>query len=89
MSLITQTVLGVYVNKVIGAFRSKVIWLNAVFLAMVPWADEIIAKLAQLSTELPALQPYVPDNIYKAVGTIAVIANLILRFKTRVPLEVK
>lgn len=69
-------------DKLIGAQRSITVWFNAMLLLALPFTGDIIAQL-------PTLQQFLPETIYKSVGTLAVVANLILRFRTKVPLELK
>jgi hypothetical protein len=44
-------------------------------LIALPFAADIKAAVAQ---QLPALQPYLPDNIYKAMGAAVVITSIVL-----------
>jgi hypothetical protein len=45
-------------------------------LAALPFAAEIKAAIAD---NLPALQPYLPENVYKFMGGAVVVAGIILR----------
>jgi hypothetical protein len=47
----------------------------AVLLIALPWASDIKALVA---TNLPALQPYLPENVYKFMGAAVVIAGMVL-----------
>lgn len=72
--------------KMRGAFKSRTVQLNALFLLLM---DRLPDFIGYMSTNLPMLQPYIPANHYTfAMGAI-VIANMILRFKTTTPLEAK
>ncbi len=78
--------LDLLVAKLIGAVRSKTIWLNALFLAFLDQLPNILGNLAQ---SLPALQPYLGDALYHNVTLFLILGNLYLRFKTKTPLETK
>jgi hypothetical protein len=69
-------------NKLRGAWRSTVIWLNGLMLAFFPLVE--MAKEA-----LPDLGQFLAPGIYKWVGLFVVVANIVLRFKTRTGLENK
>lgn len=69
-------------DKLRKAWRSKTIWFNTILLAGLP-----VFELLQLV--LPEMQDYVPANIYKIMGTVAVVGNTVLRFMTSQPLEHK
>lgn len=69
-------------DKLRGAWRSTVIWLNGLMLAFFPLVE--VAKDA-----LPDLGQYLAPGIYKWVGLFVVVANIGLRFKTRTALENK
>lgn len=47
----------------------------AVLLGALPWAADIKAAV---SANLPALQPYLPENIYKFMGAAVVITGMVL-----------
>jgi hypothetical protein len=51
-------------------------YVSIVLLAALPWAKEI---QSELTNSLPALQPYLPDNVYKFMGGAVVVAGMILR----------
>lgn len=82
-----------FIEKLKGAWRSKTVWVNSIFLTLLPFADQLVVAIApvlqDLSASLPELQPYLPDNIYKFVGICMVCVNIFLRFKTRLPLDAK
>ena len=58
-----------------GMKKSWVIWFNGVLIAALPMFEMTILVL-------PQLQEFLPENMYKIVGLIAVVGNLLLRFKT-------
>lgn len=72
--------------KLVGAVRSKTIWLNGLFLLFLDQLPNILGNLAQT---LPTLQPYLGDALYRNVSLFLILGNLYLRFKTKTPLEVK
>ena len=66
-----------------GARRSVTVWVNSLFLAAVPFADRIIvAVMTNVRDTMPELQPYLPDNWFKAVGIAVVVFNIIQRART-------
>lgn len=68
------------IDKLKGAWKSWVIWFNGL-------AAAVLALLPMLQDALPAIQQYVPDIRWAAVGII--VANIALRFKTKTALENK
>jgi hypothetical protein len=54
--------------------RSAGVWLNAALLATFPFTDQIIQAVPD---SLPTLAPYLPPNVYKAVGLAVVVFNLV------------
>lgn len=48
-------------------------------LIALPFAAEIKSTVA---ANLPALQPYLPENIYKFMGGAVVVASIVLSFAT-------
>jgi hypothetical protein len=62
-------------DRIKGAGRSAVIWLNGIMLAAFPLVE--MAKDA-----LPDLGQYLAPGVYKWVGLFVVVANIALRFKT-------
>ena len=62
-------------DKIRGAGRSAVIWLNGIMLAAFPLVE--MAKDA-----LPDLGQYLAPGAYKWIGLFVVVANIALRFKT-------
>lgn len=57
-----------------AARRSFTVWLNTLLLAAYPFADSIIAALRD---NLPDLAPYLPANVFRAVGLALVIYNIV------------
>jgi hypothetical protein len=54
--------------------RSAGVWFNAALLTAFPFTDQIIQAITD---NLPALAPYLPPNVYKAVGVAIVVFNMI------------
>lgn len=54
--------------------RSFTVWLNTVLLAAYPFADSIIAGVRD---NLPDLAPYLPANVFRALGLALVIYNIV------------
>ena len=57
-----------------AARKSFTVWLNALLLAAYPFADSIIAGVRD---NLPDLAPYLPANVFRAVGLALVIYNIV------------
>ena len=57
-----------------AARKSFTVWLNATLLAMYPFADQIILGVHD---HLPDLAPYLPGNVFRAVGLALVIYNIV------------
>lgn len=57
-----------------AARKSFTVWMNATLLAMYPFADQIIAGVHD---NLPDLAPYLPANIFRAVGLALVVYNIV------------
>jgi hypothetical protein len=55
--------------------RKALTWIKVGLLAALPFASDIKAVVAQ---NLPALQPYLPENIYKFMGAAVVITSMVL-----------
>ena len=70
------------IDKLKNAWRSRTIWFNAILLAALP-VFELALQI------LPQIQEFVPANVYKIVGVVAVVGNTVLRFLTQHPLEAK
>ena len=84
---------GVYVDRIEilrarlrGALLSKTMWFNAVALVFV---DQLPQLIDYTASNLPTLQPYIPANHYNMVIGVITVVNLILRYKTKHPLEAK
>lgn len=61
--------------KLIRAELRKIsTWIYAALLAALPYADDIMLAVAE---HLPALHPYMPENVYKAMGAAVVAANIL------------
>lgn len=71
-----------FLDKLRGSLRSATVWINSGLLAMLPFYEDIKGSMTEL-------QPYLPDNIYKWMGVAVVVLNIVMRFRTRVPLEHK
>ena len=57
-----------------SAWKSFTVWMNAALLIAYPFADQIIAGIR---TNLPDLAPYLPANVFRAVGLVLVIYNIV------------
>jgi K+ transporter len=61
--------------KLANIHKSWTLWFNGV-------AMSVITSLPLLADQMPQLQPYIPDNLYKN-GMLALgVVNIMLRFKT-------
>jgi len=60
--------------RIAAWLRSAGVWFNAVLLAALPFADEIVRGV---NDYLPSFAPYLPPNVYKAVGVAVVAFNMI------------
>jgi hypothetical protein len=69
-------------NKLRNAWRSKTIWFNTVLLSLLP----IFEVALQLT---PQIREFLPEDVYKVIGLVAVVGNTVLRFMTSKPLEAK
>lgn len=69
-------------DKLRNAWRSKTIWFNASLVALIPLFDVFVNLL-------PQIREFLPDDVYKLVGLIAIVGNTFLRFLTSQPLEAK
>ena len=54
--------------------KSFTMWLNATLLIAYPFADQIISGVRD---NLPSLEPYLPANMFRAVGLALVIYNIV------------
>ena len=73
-------------NKIRGAFKSLTMWVNGLFLAAFPFANEIVSGVQD---NLPQMSQYIPENIFKTLGVIVVVFNIYLRVRTKRSLEEK
>jgi len=55
--------------------RKLTTWAKVALLSALPWTKEIVDALKE---HLPELQPYLPENIYKAMGGAVMVAALVL-----------
>jgi hypothetical protein len=69
-------------SKLRGAAKSNTIQFNVALIAMLPVFEAFIEAV-------PQFEQYVPGDIYKMMGLIAVIGNILLRFKTTTALADK
>jgi hypothetical protein len=60
-------------DTVVAELRRVTTWVNATLVAMLPFSADIMNAV---NTNLPNLAPYLPENIYKAVGFAAVVYNM-------------
>jgi hypothetical protein len=72
----------VFRDKLIGAKRSAVIWFNGLM-------GVALIGLPVLEENLPQLQGIIPDQWYKYIMGAVIVANILLRFKTKLALENK
>lgn len=62
-------------------WKSVTVWFNGI-LATIP------VLLPLLAQELPAMKPYLPDNIYGGLFLVVVIGNILIRvYLTRTALR--
>lgn len=57
-----------------AAWKSFTVWLNAMLLIAYPFADQIIAGI---KANLPDLAQYLPANVFRVVGLILVLYNIV------------
>lgn len=69
-------------DKLRGARKSVVIWLNGALLVALPVLD--YAK-----DSLPQLAEFLSPDTYKTIGMVVVVANIVLRFRTATSLADK
>jgi hypothetical protein len=62
--------------------KSWTVWFNGLLLASLPLFEMTLAVI-------PQLQEFLPENVYKIVGLIAVVGNILLRFKTNTAIKDK
>ena len=73
-------------DKLRGALRSMTMWINGIFLALFPFADQMVQGIHD---NLPDLGQYLPANIFKAVGIAVVLFNIYQRTRTKQSLAEK
>lgn len=65
-----------------GSLKSLTIWFNGILLALLPLME-------YLKDSLPQLQEWLGADLYRTVGLIVVIGNILLRYKTNKPVSEK
>lgn len=73
-------------SKLQGAWRSMTVRVNTFFLVLIAVLPELLAYLIQ---NAPALQPHLGPESYQQVMFVMGAINILLRFRTSVPLEAK
>lgn len=81
-----MSILSAVKDKLRGAKRSLTVWFNAAMGAALLVLPDAVSYAV---SNLPQIQPYMPDNLYKWLMAVAVVGNFLLRFKTSLPLEHK
>lgn len=66
-------------QKLRGAARSVTMWVNGILVVVFPFTEMILDAVRD---QLPAMQPYLPSNIYQYVGIVVVIFNMYQRTQT-------
>jgi hypothetical protein len=61
-------------ERIASWLRSAGVWFNAALLAAFPFAGEIMQGV---NDYLPSLAPYLPPNVYKVVGFLVVVFNMV------------
>jgi hypothetical protein len=61
-------------DRIVAALRSAGVWFNAALLVAFPFTAEIMQGV---NDYLPSLAPYLPPNVYKAVGFAVVVFNMV------------
>jgi hypothetical protein len=61
-------------DRIWAWWRSAGVWFNAALLAAFPFAGEIMQGV---NDYLPSLAPYLPPNVYKVVGFLVVVFNMV------------
>ena len=65
-----------------GMRKSATMWFNGLLLAALPVFEMAVGLL-------PELHEFLPDNVYKTMGIVAIVGNALLRLKTTAPLSEK
>lgn len=73
-------------NWLRGAIRSRTIWFNGLLAAALPYSDQLMQGAHD---NLPEISQYLPADMYKTIGLIIVVVNLILRTRTAQSLSSK
>ena len=73
-------------DKIRGALHSVTMWVNGIFLAMFPFADQFVQGVHDA---MPDLSQYLPANIFKGVGVVVVVFNIVQRTRTKQSLTEK
>lgn len=79
-------------QKVKGALKSKTMWFNSLLLCCLPVFEllrESLNVFEYIHAYMPELQGYLPDNVYKVMGVVVVVGNVLLRLSTKSALEDK
>lgn len=63
-----------WINTLRAELRKFSTWFYATLLALLPYADSIVLAI---NAHLPTLAQYLPENIYKAVGFVLVMINIV------------
>lgn len=71
-----------FVDKLRGALRSMVVWLNSMIAVIVPGLD-------YAQSQIPLLYNVLPENLYGWSFGLVVALNVMLRFRTKTALEYK
>ena len=66
-------------DKIKGMYKSTVIWLNGVLLALMPFVDNIMQAVRD---NLPAVSQWLTADILKGAAVFILVANIALRFRT-------
>lgn len=68
-----------WIDTLRAELRKYSTWFYASLLAILPYADSIVAAIA---TNMPALAEYLPANVYKALGVLIVVVNIVRSART-------
>jgi hypothetical protein len=61
-------------KAVLAEFKKVSFWVKSALLLAVNYTADILVAVHE---HLPELQPYLPDNIFKAMGIAVVIASIL------------
>lgn len=73
-------------EKSIGAARSMTIWVNAMFLLLIAALPELVTYMKE---NTPVLEHFLGPDLTHHLLFILGVVNIILRFRTKLPLEAK